>query len=421
MKPEHYCNVALVLAALFILLSLYQSLYAGDKPVVYTAEAKAQDNGAVVINGFINDDGGREVSKYGFAWGDSPELGKDLICTGLVAKDKGFSLVLSDLKPGHSYYYQAYAENDKGSSYGELKIFTVPVNEVPLVTINDPRENYCLVQGDKLQINAVAQDDGKIALMSLFINDEPIHRVKGDVLNYVWDTANLSPGKYIIKISAQDGKQEGYEQVAMKLEAKQEIKQVAELKPPPQPPSQPPAGQAGSQNISRSVEASDTYKYPRLSNINGSLGQFRYRDTSGGRIEIDPKWVEANIVTITLPGLNKKVQVHKDAADNFIQAFTYIKNGTAVVNGKQFPLLSLIKTMDGTWVPRHVNWNASRGLSNHSWGTAIDINANGHFRYVDPQQEPNNPNLILWEKAFKPAGFSWGNSYSDAMHYEIFK
>jgi hypothetical protein len=74
--------------------------------------------------------------------------------------------------------------------------------------------------------------------------------------------------------------------------------------------------------------------------------------------------------------------------------------------------------MDGTFVTRHVNWDPSRGLSNHSWGTAIDINANGHFGYID-SSNVNDPNLILWEKAFKPAGFSWGNRYSDSMHFEL--
>jgi hypothetical protein len=173
--------------------------------------------------------------------------------------------------------------------------------------------------------------------------------------------------------------------------------------------------------VSRSGSTTDTYKYPQLSKVNGSFGQFRYRDLAGGRIEVDPHWIAENIVTINLPGLNKNVQVNKYAADNFIKAFTYIKNGTATINGKEVPLLSLIKTMDGTFVTRHVNWNPAKGLSNHSWGTAIDINAADHFRYVNPAREPNDPNLILWEKAFKPAGFSWGNSYSDSMHYELLK
>lgn len=198
--------------------------------------------------------------------------------------------------------------------------------------------------------------------------------------------------------------------------ANKETSKPVSIKPDTTTPETTSKPSYSSNTISRGT---DTSKYPLVSKMNGSYGQFHYRNLSGGRIEVDPQWISANIVTITLPGLNRKVQVHREAADNFIKAFTYIKNGTATVNGKQVSLLSLVKTMDGTWVTRHVNWDPSRGLSNHSWGTAIDINAADHFRYVDPSWERNDPNLILWEKAFKPAGFSWGNSYSDSMHYEL--
>ncbi|NLW92802.1 MAG: M15 family metallopeptidase [Syntrophomonadaceae bacterium] len=191
---------------------------------------------------------------------------------------------------------------------------------------------------------------------------------------------------------------------------------------PPVKPAENQVVQAGTgTKVSRAPNTYINDSYPMLSKDKGTFGQFHYRDTYGGRIEIDPQWVEANIVTIVLPGINRKVQVHKNAADNFITAFNYINNGTAVVNGREVPLLSLVKSMDGTFVTRHVNWSPTRGISNHSWGIAIDINAADHYRYVNPGKEPADPNLILWEKAFKPAGFSWGNSYSDSMHYELLK
>jgi len=189
-----------------------------------------------------------------------------------------------------------------------------------------------------------------------------------------------------------------------------------QAKPTVEPKTTPPTVV----EVSRS--AANTYAnsgYPLLSKQKGSYGQFYYRDVSSGRIEIDPQWVKENIVTIILPGLNQAVEVHKEAADNFLTAFNYIKDGTAVINGQQVSLLSLVKTMDGTFVTRHVNWNPTRGLSNHSWGIAIDINAANHFCYIDPTTESGDPNLILWEKAFKPAGFSWGNSYADSMHFEL--
>lgn len=182
-----------------------------------------------------------------------------------------------------------------------------------------------------------------------------------------------------------------------------------------------PAAVVPSTPVSRSsTTKTDINKYPKLSVSKGVYGQFRYRELGGGRIEIDPHWVAENIVTVRLPGVNRTVQVHKAAKDKFIKAFTLIANGTATINGKQVPLLSLVKSFDGTWVPRHVNWDAGRGLSNHSWGAAVDINASNYFRYVNPRTEPNDPNLILWQKAFQPAGFKWGNSYSDSMHFELY-
>ncbi len=188
--------------------------------------------------------------------------------------------------------------------------------------------------------------------------------------------------------------------------------QAAGGSPTPPPPSTP---------VSRAkTNKTDTNKYPKLSPAKGIYGQFHYRDLKDGRIEIDPHWVEENMVTITLPGVNRTVQVHKAAKDNFIKAFTLIANGHTTIGGKQVPLLSLIKSFDGIWVPRHINWDPRRGLSNHSWGAAVDINAADHFRYVDPHKEPHDPNLILWYQAFQPAGFKWGNSYSDAMHYELY-
>lgn len=188
------------------------------------------------------------------------------------------------------------------------------------------------------------------------------------------------------------------------------------INPPASPQNSEPQ-----QQVSRSgAQVTNSSQYPRLSEKRGIYGQFRYRELGGGRIEIDPAWVAENIVTVKLPGVNRTVQVHRLARDKFIKAFTTIANGTATVKGRKVTLLSLVKTFDGTWVTRHVNWNASKGLSNHSWGTAVDINASDHFRYVNPQTEPNDPNVILWQKAFGPAGFKWGNSYADAMHYELY-
>lgn len=399
--------VALVAVTLTLIIGNYKFL--ASIPTVETKDAKVIDSNISLI-GIINDEGNREIIKCGFKWGTNHNLDNN-IEAGLGNLAEGtYEATISKLKSGETYYYQAYAVNNKGTGYGEIKELTIP-NQPPTITVFKPTSDITIIHGEVVNISATASDDNSVELLTLLVNGEVIKEVLDNKLDFAWNTNNINIGQHQVKVIASD-EHGATDEKSININIKALDLKVIEYTPQSLKPLATP---------SRSYYPTASNKYPRLSKTNGAFGQFPYRDIAGGRIEIDPKWMEQNIVTITLPGLNSKVQVHKDAAPHFIQAFTYIKNGTVNINGREVPLLSLIKTMDGTFVPRHIGWDISRGLSNHSWGTAIDINAAGHFRYVDPAKEPNNPNLILWEKAFKPAGFSWGNSYGDAMHYEIYK
>jgi hypothetical protein len=163
-------------------------------------------------------------------------------------------------------------------------------------------------------------------------------------------------------------------------------------------------------------------EFPSLSplleiTVNGtqiSLEPFCYRELGDGRIEIDPIWIKANIIELDvgmglpLPpgGQVYKIRVHTEAAPAFRKAFELIK---------QKRLESFIKTFDGTFVPRHINWNPTKPLSYHSWGIAIDLNAQ-----ENPLGGPaSKGNIKLWEEAFKPAGFKWLGPDYDPMHFEL--
>lgn len=432
MNKRFSWSIVLILTVFLISGFTLSSVYKTTSPTVETGTVHIKED-STTLQGIIHNTGGKEISQYGFKWGTSRDLGEKKSLSGNIKTDNPFSFTIKGLKEGNTYYYQAYAVNAKGTSGGDIKSFTVPVkyNAVPVVFINNPNNGLVVTRGEVVKITAIATDDNKIETMKLYINNQPMSSAKGESLTCDWDTGKVSPGEYAIKTIAWNGARTGENTITLTVKdepqkvgesvnsaasAKAKTSTAAVTKTDKIAQAKPVSAPG-----SRGVTSADRSKYPRLSKVNGSFGQFYYRDTSGGRIEINPHWVAENIVTIKLPGLNRYVQVHKDAKDNFIQAFKYIENGTATINGKQVPLLSLIKTMDGTFVTRHVNWNPSRGLSNHSWGTAIDINAASHFRYVNPANEPNDPNYILWEKAFKPAGFSWGNSYSDSMHYEVIK
>lgn len=416
-------SLSLVIGVLILLISVFsiRSVYLTAKPTVETAQVHINEDRAT-LEGMIHKNGGKSITRYGFRWGTSPGLDKEETLSGVIDANKHFSTTITGLKEGETYYCRAFAVNTKGTAYGDIKSFTVPVkhNAPPIVSITSPGDNLTITQGEVVKIAASATDDKKVEAMELYINKTSQKKVDNGLLNYKWDTIAVDPGKYILKATANDGVKR--DEKTITITVKEDLKKVAQIAVNTSVSNKIAVAPTKTVSTpSRGVNHANSSMYTKLSDVNGSFGQFYYRDTSGGRIEIDPQWIAENIVTIKLPGINKYVQVHKDAKDNFIQAFTYIQNGTATINGKQVPLLSLVKTMDGTFVPRHVNWNPAKGLSNHSWGTAIDINAANHFRYVNPAGEPNNPNYILWVKAFKPAGFSWGNSYSDSMHYELKK
>ncbi|ABI69279.1 M15 family metallopeptidase [Syntrophomonas wolfei] len=292
-------------------------------------------------------------------------------------------------KEGNQLHREGMTSGDGAQE--EKKLIAEKPKDVPVDSVNDKKVDLP-VDKKEAMANKTSNDSNK--------KEDMVQKISNDRIE-VSRAGNSAAG------NEQSSRMVEGAQTSTGKSQNSQLSQVADNSEYPQ------AGKSTSQN------SADNSPFPHISKVQGSFGQFRYKDLSGGRIEIDPRWMAENIVTITLPGLDREVQVHKEARDNFIRAFNYIKNGSAWINGKEVPLLSLVKTMDGTFVPRHVNWDSAKGLSRHSWGTAIDINAANHFRRVDPEQEANDPNLILWEKAFKPAGFSWGNSYSDSMHYEL--
>ena len=97
------------------------------------------------------------------------------------------------------------------------------------------------------------------------------------------------------------------------------------------------------------------------------FGPLPYTDSSkgDGRIDIDPKWVADNIVTlhtVLIPNIRCHVKIAKQLAGAL--SAVHLRG-----------LGGLIKTFDGMFVPRHIQWNLRKGLSRHSWGVAIDLNA----------------------------------------------
>lgn len=151
-----------------------------------------------------------------------------------------------------------------------------------------------------------------------------------------------------------------------------------------------------------------------------TFGTFGWRGNGSSAIIIDPTWVNANVVTVLVPQLvgvptyggtfNGRVRFHRKGVEQLQRAFADVEKAG---------VLGDIIFWDGSFVLRRMR--GSQSLSRHSWGTALDINAewNG-FR-----QKPAAPGTkgSLWRVApvFEKHGFAWGGRWTspDGMHFEV--
>jgi hypothetical protein len=139
------------------------------------------------------------------------------------------------------------------------------------------------------------------------------------------------------------------------------------------------------------------------------FGKFDYEEGRKGRIIVDKKWIEKNIVCEELPIIGK-IYCHKEVLFTLFRIFYRIENEglTKEINVDDY------KKSGGCWVTRHKCWDSSRGISTHSWGIAIDINV-----YKNPYGKPPNQHPAV-VSIFEKYGYYWGGrfAYTDGMHFE---
>lgn len=136
-----------------------------------------------------------------------------------------------------------------------------------------------------------------------------------------------------------------------------------------------------------------------------TLESFTYQSVGDGTIRIAPDWVARNIVTTTLPILGR-VTCHRAVIPQLHGALQDIQAAG---------LADKIYQFSGCWVPRHILWDPSRGISNHAWGLAFDINVPTNQYGATPQM---NRRIV---EIFRSWGFGWGGDWStpDGMHFEL--
>jgi len=85
--------------------------------------------------------------------------------------------------------------------------------------------------------------------------------------------------------------------------------------------------------------------------------------------------------------------------------------------------LPLVISWAGAFYPRFIRGSSS-SLSNHSWGTAFDINAPQNWLGQQPAAEGKPGSLLRLVPIANKWGFFWGGHYNsrpDGMHFELAK
>ena len=136
-------------------------------------------------------------------------------------------------------------------------------------------------------------------------------------------------------------------------------------------------------------------------------------------IRITDDWEGRNIVRVEIPALSGvkgapasgTVRVHKAIADQFVSLWDrWRKDGLA----------TLVLTWDGSFVPRFVRGSRTV-LSNHSFGSAFDINAALNPLGAMPALVGKKGSVRDLVALANAHGFYWGGHFDgrpDGMHFE---
>jgi hypothetical protein len=159
---------------------------------------------------------------------------------------------------------------------------------------------------------------------------------------------------------------------------------------------------------------------PSPSQVKAMFGEFQYERTSQTEIRILGDWVARNIVEVEIkqlrgvPGApaNGRIRFHKKGVDQLKEMFNEFERQG---------LSDLVISWAGSFYPRLIR-GSEKSLSNHSWGTAFDINATENWLGKQPARVGQKGSLLKLVPIANAYGFFWGGHYQsrlDGMHFEL--
>jgi hypothetical protein len=138
--------------------------------------------------------------------------------------------------------------------------------------------------------------------------------------------------------------------------------------------------------------------------IKERFGEFAYRPLDGLGLDLEPGWVEANIVTSEIPLLGI-VTCHRA----FLPA---LAGAMREMQERNLAFLIDPAGFRGCWNPRYIA--GGKGISRHAWGAAVDLNMGANPQGLESAQDPRL--LEVMERWGFTSGHEW--LIPDPGHFE---
>lgn len=174
----------------------------------------------------------------------------------------------------------------------------------------------------------------------------------------------------------------------------------------------------------------EAYEYPTKPSFNPLVGNaarakifgnFKFKSAGDGTeaIIVTDGWADKNIVRVEIPQLkgmknvpaSGKIQFHRLGAEQLQSLFN---------DWEKADLIKNILSYEGSYVPRYVRGSRTT-LSNHSFGTAFDINYAWNKLGQVPALVGQKGSVREMVAIANKNGFYWGGHFSrmDGMHFEV--
>ena len=194
------------------------------------------------------------------------------------------------------------------------------------------------------------------------------------------------------------------------------------VKPPPKPATTPTHAHAG--DATWPPRPADLKPLTSTAARQKLFGAFKFvaEPVAGNpeNIRILGDWEDKNIVRIEIPQLRGIAGAPESGQVRFHQAAA-LQLQKLWKAWEDAGLLPLVKSWDGSFVPRFVRGSRS-SLSNHCFGSAFDINASYNNLGTRPASVGRTGSVRELVPLANQMGFFWGGHYNgraDGMHFEI--